>query len=200
MAAFGPRWSQPEVERLEDLAGDQPMNTAIKAFRRWARANGYPDRTPRAIAKAAQTRRLTLRPTGAMVSSGALQQALGVTYGRAALIVSLCGAFQPNPGGRRYVTRVALRHLARREPQWFAGGDRQGLVFLLEDADLVDFVLEHRPAPASLSLHPVRCIESGAVFESVAAASRSCFISPQSIRYALRTGKPTGGLHFESIR
>jgi hypothetical protein len=44
-----PRWTQPELEHLESLAGDVPFPTLLRSMHYMATAEGWPPRTDKAI-------------------------------------------------------------------------------------------------------------------------------------------------------
>ena len=44
-----PRWTQPEIDHLEQLAGDVPFPTLLRSMKYKATAEGWPTRTPKAI-------------------------------------------------------------------------------------------------------------------------------------------------------
>ena len=45
---------------------------------------------------------------------------------------------------------------------------------------------------------PIKCIETGKRYESMAEAGRDTGINKESIRHAIKAGRPCKGLHFEN--
>lgn len=194
----GKRWTEPELDKLEQLAGDLPMAQTIAKYNRWAKANGFPQRSISAVARAGHKRHLSFRPFGAMVSRQALCTYLGLTAGQGHLLLDIAKCHQLQPGGRRYVARIELRRLARRHPEWFAGAPLANLVQLLEDEKLAEWVKEHQPR-RHLNRSPVRCIETGMVYPSVTAAAGAVFVERAWIHRAIRHGHTAAGFHWEYI-
>lgn len=192
-------WTAPELEHLEQLAGDHPMAEVATRYNRWAKANGLPSRTLPALGQAGYNRGVTFRPYGAMVTHQALCTYLGLTKGQAAKLLDQASCRQLRPRGRRYVTRKELRRLARQHPQWFAGATTANLVQLLEDEKLAEWCKQHQPIRYGRNCSPVRCIETGLVYPSVMAAAAAVFVTRHWLHYSLRTGCRAGGFHWQYL-
>lgn len=199
MAMWGKPWTDPELDHLEQLAGDYPMAEVVTRYNRWAKANGLPLRTLPAISRAGLKRGLSFRPFGACVTMSALRLHLGLTAAQAQQLLALATCQQLQPGGRRYVTRSELRRVARLHPEYFAGATTTNLVQLLENEQLAQWVKEHRPIRLGRNRSPVRCIETGMVYPSVTAASAAAFVDRNQLHRSLRTGCSAGGFHWQYV-
>jgi hypothetical protein len=199
MSAPGALWSEAELDHLESLAGDHPSYEVIRKYNRWARANGFPQRTATACFRAGHKRNVGFRPIGSKVTLGLVHALIGCTRHQAISILDCCPIQQKQPQGRRYVARADLRRLARLRPELFANGTRPNLVQLLEDEALVDWIRTHPPIRLGRNRSPVRCLETGAIYPSITKASAQAFVDRNQIYRSIRHGVTAGGFHWKYV-
>lgn len=198
----GTAWTAPEVEQLEQLAGDLPRLVAIDRYRRWARRNGFPERTPLAVEAAIHRRGLSLRATGEWITVGLIAETLGVRHdvpdywvSAGLLPARAVGKGQKKP---RYIRRADLVAFARREPARFGGIEVSRLVMLLEDERLAEQIAADHPQ-RPWHRKALRAVESGRRFATVREAARAMFVTRQALTFALRTGGTCAGFHWEEV-
>jgi len=201
----GIRWTKPESDYLESMAGDLPFREIVSRYQRHATEQCWPVRTKAAlrhrITRLGYSARVT---TGQWTSMGGAAQILGCSHSRvekwlsrarvAAILRPVrCGTFQ-------YVSRKNWRRLAREMPHQFGGFDVERLYCLLEDRELAEAVARRYPLPRGD--WRVRCVETGQVWPSQIQAARALNVSREAISSAIRRGQAVKvlGLSFEPLR
>jgi hypothetical protein len=192
---MAPRWGPAETDRLDYLAGNVPYSALSRHYNNWARQHGHATRTAKAIRLKIADMGLSAYPIGEWIGTAAIIEALHVCGFTARWWITHLGLPASRDGARWAVRRSDLRVFARENPRLFARATRPALVQLLEDEALADMITDgkhyypHRP-------RPVRCLETGQVFPSLAAAARASFVVRQVIRKAIRTGGFAAGYHW----
>ncbi|MEN9784499.1 MAG: hypothetical protein RJA24_1842, partial [Pseudomonadota bacterium] len=171
--------------QLQDLAGDYPLPLLTQHFNRWARANNRPTRTARAIEHQSRALGLSLESTGEYISTGTFQHFYSPKNDRIfdrlrrwhsdGLLRVYC------IGGHRFVRRSKIRRLALSRPDLFAHLSRSALVQLLDSEHAADTVLLTQPPRPYNRFRPVRCLDTGILYPSVAAAARAVYVSTRAI-------------------
>jgi hypothetical protein len=200
-----PRWTRPESEFLESLAGDLPLKEIVSRYRRRAGQVGWPERTHRGI----QQRLIRMGHearvrTGDWVTTGGAAEILGCPGTRVEAWLRtrhMKEILQPVWRGKfRYVSRAAWRRLARQRPQALGGFSADRLFQLLEDRELAEQVASRYPRPRGD--WRVRCVETGQVWPSAVKAAAELHVSQAAITLAMRQARPVRvlGMRFEALR
>ena len=202
---IGIRWTAAENEYLERLVGDVPFPVLVRRMKIAATANGWPDRSDKAIS---QRIRRTGQASGARhgdwTTTGGVGEILGCpgtrveAWLRRKCVRDLLAV--RHVGKRRYIERRGWRRLARLMPRVLGGFSADVLFLLLEDRELADAVAAAHPRP--IGDWRVRCVETGQVFASAGAAAIEHHMSQSAISMAIRRRRPvpTLGLTFEALR
>ena len=189
-----PRWTQPELDHLESLAGDVPFPTLLRSMHYKATAEGWPPRTDKAIVmRMRRSRQFCRARTGEWTT----------TYGAGAWLrrKPIARILDPQTtGGTRYINRRSWRRLAKQMPRVLGGFSSDALFLLLEDRDLADAIAEQHPRP--MGDWRVRCVETGQIFSSCGAAARELHVTQACISLAIRQARPVAalGMTFEALR
>ena len=200
----GNKWTFEEVQQLE-LIGDQyPLEMTIKKYQRWARAKNQPSRTGKSIhiklsrLNICYTKRVA---SGDLLSTGDVADILGFSTSRMVYVVDkntdiLCPVWA---GRRRYASRANWRQLAIERPTIFGACSANKLFILLEDRSLAEHI--SRSYRFRIRDYRIRCVESQRVWKTATAAARELFISPAALRLAIRENRPVPslGLTFERL-
>ena len=200
-----PRWTQPEIDHLEKLAGDVPYSTLLRSMKHMATMEGWPTRTPKAIAMRMQRTGHHCRARiGDLTTTYGAAEILGCPGARVEAWLKrkpIAAILDPQLNGNtRYISRKSWRRLARQMPRVFGGFSADSLFLLLEDRDLAEVVALAHPRP--MGDWRVRCIETGQIWSSCRAAARELHVCQACISYAIRKGRmvPTLGMTFEALR
>jgi hypothetical protein len=194
-------WSPEEKAALESIAGNVLPTMIFSAYNRWAKKNGYTERTRQSIASAMGRRKVSRKAEGDWIAASYIASTLGTSidvpqrWAEKGLIESYKNAGSKS---RRYFRRADVVALARNRPSVFGGIDRQRLFMLLEDEDLADFIAQNFPKPRG-SGKMVQAVESGRIYESVTAAARDVFATSQGIHSAMKVGGTCAGYHWKRI-
>jgi len=199
------RWSAEEAAFLAELVGDQPLACVAVAYRREARRRGWPLRTVQAIKDRArrQGQHVGCR-AGEWLTTGGAAELLGVPLKRITYWLerpAKAAALQAKRvGGNWFISRAGFRRLARRMPETFGGIDRARLLALFEDVELAEQVAARYPM--GRTDYRVRCVETGRVWRSCAAAGRHYHVSARAMAEAIQRGRPvlSLGLSFVALR
>ena len=200
-----PRWTQPELDHLESLAGDVPFPTLLRSMHYKATAEGWPRRTDKAIVMRMRRSKLFSRArTGEWTTTYGAGEILGCPGTRVDAWLRrkpIARILNPQTtGSTRYINRRSWRRLARAMPRVFGGFSADALFLLLEDRDLADAIAEQHPRP--MGDWRVRCVETGEIFSSCGAAARMLHVSQACISLAIRQARPVAalGMTFEALR
>jgi hypothetical protein len=200
-----PRWTQPEIDHLEQLAGDVPFPVLLRSMKYKATYEGWPPRTDKAIVlRMRRSHQLGRARTGEWTTTYGAAELLGCPGSRVEAWLRRKPVLQilaPEwTGGTRYMSRRSWRRLAREMPRVLGGFSADVLFALLEDRDLAEAVATAHPRP--MGDWRVRCVETGQIFSSCAAAARELHVTQACISLAIRQARPVAalGMTFEALR
>lgn len=199
----GVPWSDDEANRLTELFGDIPSPRVPDAYNRWASDNGYVTRTAAAIWEKAHRIGCSSRQVGEWLTISDIARILAVDTNRIERwrrqFRAILRPYAPfnGPRGSVYISRTNLRALARRHPDQMGGLDADRLFMLIEDRDLADHVATF-PLRRGGPRRPVRCIDTGETFPTIAAAARAVGLDKQCICQALARGWRAAGRRWEA--
>ena len=200
-----PRWTQPELEWLEQLAGDVPFPTLLRSMHYKATAEGWPPRTDKAIVmRMRRSRQFCRARTGEWTTTYGAGELLGCPGTRVEAWLRrkpIARILDPQTtGGTRYISRRSWRRLAKQMPRVLGGFSSDALFLLLEDRDLADAIAQQHPRP--MGDWRVRCVETGEVYSSCGAAARKHYVTQACISLAIRQARPVAalGMTFEALR
>ena len=199
------RWTAAEIDYLERLVGDVPFPVLVRRMKIAATANGWPDRSDKAIAmRLRRTGQACSARHGDWTTTGGAGEILGCPGTRVeAWLRRKCirDLLEVRTVGHvQYIERRGWRRLARLMPRVLGGFSADVLFLLLEDRELADAVAAAHPSP--IGDWRVRCVETGRVFASAGAAAMEHHMSQAAISMAIRRRRPvpTLGLTFEALR
>jgi len=192
-------WSEAEDEYLMGLAGDLPMPLLQAAWAAEAGKHGWRNRNAHALRTRIYRLGCLSTPTGKWMTVSGL---LGLGIHRKTISDWLTQGVIPSvlTGGRnlRYFKRSDVRALARREPWRFGGCDADELFMVLENRELADRIAAEYPFRQSTST-PVRCLDTGRVWPSAAAAAKAMYCTQQALNDGLREGRRVVGMRWERV-
>ena len=186
---------------LESMAGNMPPKHLSACYNSWASKSGYPPRSANAIKCMMMRNKISRRAEGEWITCSYIAEVLGLkidTPQRWAEKGFINCYRNRGRSTRRYFRRSDLVEMARKHPCLFGGIDRDSLLSLLEDEDLVDSIVAAYPRRRG-SGTPVQAIESGRIFPSVRAAAKALYVTPQGIHSAMRINGTCAGYHWRRI-
>lgn len=192
------RWTPEEKSALESLAGNVLPRMLVGSYNRWAKKNGYPERTNKAIYSALGRRRLSRKAEGEWVTSSYIATVLGVSidvpqrWAERNLIAS-----RKNAGRSmvRYFRRTDILAFAKKRPDLLGGIASEKLFLLLEDEELAESIALAFPKRKGAG-RMIKAVESGQVYPSVVAAAKEVFATRQGIHSAIRNNGTCAGFHW----
>lgn len=201
------QWAADELELLERLAGNIPVPMLEQTFHAWAGRHGRPKRSRSAILYQGYARGLSFELVGDWITIEYVCKVLGCSPGVPEHWIwsEWLRVWRPKVvSGRRstrrkpYFRREWVREMVRERPELLAEYGNEQLLTLLEDGELVKWMIGLRlRRPRAVAPIPVRCVESGEVYRSMRAASRSMRVQHRDIRYAVDRGVRVCGYHWE---
>ena len=199
-------WNKDELEYLENLADDVSFATLVQMMQSKAEEMNWPIRSAEAIRSQMHKRHLhSVSRCGTETTAGGVAEILGVPATRVIGWLKnpdICAILKPKRHLSRvkYVNRREWRSLARQMPQVFGGIPADRLFDLIEDYELAKAVAATYPLPRSD--HRIRCVETGRIWPSAAAASRELHVDKTTISLAIREGRPVPslGMTFKALR
>ncbi len=165
-------WTTTELQQLRSLLeDDNNIGRIAQLYRQWAAASGFKVRSPKAIYAATRAYMPELRRRSNLT---AIAHDLG-------LRPDLLWRWSQRGLIDRSDVYGSLKVIARKRPQTFAGCNREALLQLLQDPDLVSRIPQNRRAAYS---KPVVCVETGERFDTIGDAAKAigvtvCAISKQ---------------------
>ena len=199
------RWTQPELDHLDTLAGDVPLPTLLKRMKCKAAREGWPLRTPKAIVmRMHRSGQLCRARVGEWTTTNGVGELLGCPGTRVEAWLrrpGIAAILAPEwTGPIRYINRRSWRRLAKQMPRVLGGFSADALFSLLEDRDLAEAVAAAHPRP--MGDWRVRCIETGQIWPSCAAAARELHVSQAAVSGSVRKRHPVVvlGMTFEALR
>lgn len=199
----GKLWSKEEIEYLAENLGSLPFPLLVKSFKKWAKKQGYLERTNMAIE--VQVHRMTTHShlsrkcTEDNFTVYELARGLGVPMERVRAFVRN-GKLKPRKVSRSQnaVKREDAIALVLNNAPIFANCDRDNLFWLLEDDALVEKVKSSEPSTRGFR-RAVRCYAPDGirVYSGVKQAARENFISHNCISQAIARGGMSAGMKWE---
>lgn len=196
------KWTRNEILAIEGLAGDVPPVKITEYYNKWAKKNGYPERTYWAISSLMVRNGISRKAEGEWVTSRYISKTLGVSidipqrWAEKERIKCYHNGSRRSP---RFYKRSDILRLAREQPELFGGIPADRLFILLEDYELCETIVKTYPYKKS-SGRAVIAVESGMMYPSVCAAARAVSVCPQSISFALRRGGTSAGYHWKHVQ
>lgn len=196
-------WSNEEVQFLEGNLGSVPFPSLIKSFKKWAKKQGYSDRTTTAIEvqihRMTSHSHLSRKCTEDNFTVYELARGLGIPMERIRNFVRN-GILKPRKVSRNQnaVKRKDAIALILNNPSHFASCDRDNLFWLLEDKELVETVKSSEPSTRGFR-RAVRCYAPDGIriYAGVKQAARENFISHGCISQAIARGGKSAGMKWE---
>jgi hypothetical protein len=187
-----PRWTPPEIDYVNELAGDVPFADLVRRFQQRAKQQGWPPRTECAILKRLhRTHQRGGCRHGEWLTIGYVGEVLGCPGARVDGWLRRRGVaeiLQPRWRGKvRYVERVAWRRLARQMPRILGGFPVDRLFLLLEDQELANEVA--RAYPRTIGDWRLRCVETRKVYRNCAEVAERHHVSHSAVSLAVRRGR-----------
>lgn len=179
-------WSQEEEEHLISLLGDIPPPLLCNAYNRVAVNRNWPKRSRRALFARAEKLGLSVVPTGAWINHSDVAKILGISTTTVDEWFKIYKI--PQHVGLRtcYVRRYHMVRFARSNPEALVYASREHLFQLLENEELVDFVIGHRDGKRRP--HRVKLVESGRIFPSLRTAAKAIGCHGSTLRRAAKNG------------
>lgn len=188
-------WGPAEVDRLDQLAGDVPICSLAEYFNRWARKNGYPERSRRALTDRAHAMGLSLIPVGRWMRTTTIAGILGVHEETIRRWVARYHLPAVLDGSSWTVRRRDLVQFAKRRPELFGRTPAPVLLMLLENNALAEKISAAHPRKLS-DCRRVRNLDTLKIYPSATEAARRHFITRQTMATAIRTGGTAAGYHW----
>jgi len=194
-------WNDREIHFLASIAETMPLDTLCHTFNCFASRNNRPQRSVLSIKRKLDLLGYSSKPEIGSFTTVALGRLLGCSH---ETVRSWCKKGLEHK--YRYNTHHGiidikinnLKSFARKYPHLFGGFNRTDLFIALEDAKLIDYILENYPKrnSAMRDKQPVRCIETGRIYGSFVEAARNYLITPAGFRSAIIRGSAIAGHHF----
>lgn len=196
-------WTKEEELELEALAGDYPWSIVVKRHNQWSVSKRRRPRTGTALARRVNALGAGRVPQGEWLTIGAVSAILGIDREKPRRWIR-SGKIQakrectkaPSP---HYVSRQSLRDWAKRDPAFFRPYPRDALVLLFDSDRIADQVYKHPPINARTHKRPVRCVETGEIFNSLTAAALANYVTVSRIQAIVNTHETVGGRHFVDL-
>jgi hypothetical protein len=170
-----------------------------------ATAEGWPPRTDKAIVmRMRRSRQFCRARTGEWTTTYGAGEILGCPGTRVEAWLRrkpVAAILDPQwTGGTRYINRRSWRRLAKQMPRVLGGFSSDALFALLEDRDLADAIAQQHPRP--MGDWRVRCIETGQIWASCAAAAKELHVSQAAVSLSIRQHRQLTalGMTFEALR
>lgn len=196
-------WTKEEELELEALAGDYPWSMVVKRHNQWSLSKSRAPRTSGALARRSNVMGAGRVPEGEWLTIGAVSTILGIDREKPRRWIR-SGKIQakrectkaPSP---HYVSRQSLRDWAKRDPAFFRPYARDALVLLFDSERIADQVYKHPPINARAHKRPVRCVETGEIFNSLTTAALANHVTISRIQAIVNTHETVGGRHFVDV-
>jgi hypothetical protein len=197
-------WTRDDLELLQSLAESLPIKTLCSIFNAKAKQNQRPERSLAAIKARLSTLGYSYEPQHSVYTISSLARLLNcskdaVSYWRKLGLKTTKSV--KNSKGKVYIRIEDVRQLARKRPELFGGFQREALFIIFENMDVVEKILKAYPNRnrGIANKQPVRCIETGVVYDSHLEAARAFFVTRSGIYKAVTTGCCANNHHFEKV-
>jgi hypothetical protein len=196
-------WTKEEEMELEALAGDYPWSMVVERHNQWSLSKGRLPRSSLALARRSNVMGAGRVPEGEWLTIGAVSTIHGIDREKPRRWIR-SGKIQakrectkaPSP---HYVSRQSLRDWAKRDPAFFRPYARDALVLLFDSERIADQVYKHPPINARAHKRPVRCVETGEIFNSLTTAALANHVTISRIQAIVNTHETVGGRHFVDV-
>lgn len=173
----------------------------MQVFNNLAVKHNRPTRTRNAIFLKCNDLKLSVYPLYSTLTTDRIVSALGIDENKIYRWISK--GLKTTRGSRKnaarhYIAIKDLRKFAHSYPEEFAGVNWDELFMLIEDKDLVDQIKQQHPKRVFGPMR-VRCVETGQVFRSQAAAAKHFYLYRSALYKAVKFGKAVGGYHFQRV-
>jgi hypothetical protein len=200
-------WTEPETEKLLELVQSYPLCRLVRIYNLWARTHGQRERTKIGIHKKIRRMGYSTRVNAEYYTLTYLSQMLGIPKdtisGWKSLKTNPLQTYQHDRKrlAANYVSSEHFKEFAKHHPKCLGGAKEVGLQLLLEDSVWAREILREYPKRNPVGWAPlrVRCIETGKIYKSLAAAGRDVYVARQGIKRSITDGHKAGGFHFELV-
>lgn len=203
------RWSEEERCFLLELIGTYPFKKIPQIFQNWAKKQGYPDRTIKAIESQSDQliaeNGLSKRCFHDNFTMAELVRSLGVSPRRILRFVNegqlKTGRTEQEKLARHQgaIKRKDIAKIILDNPGYFSHCEEHRLLWILESQRLVSIVKNAPPSakgfPRSVIAH--RSNGTTEIFPSIAEAARRSHVVSQSIARAIQKGGTSAGARWE---
>lgn len=193
------RWTVAEVAMLQELAGDYPWPEVPRRFNSWARKQGFIQRSETALCHRCEIEGFSRVCIGSHISTGTIRALTGAGWLTIQRWINSGELIVSQSGRKLYISRESLRRFVRRRPRHFAGLPVSSLTQLVDDIKLAEELAAMPRCWVHGQRRQVRCVDTGEVFPSAAAAGRRFHLSRSAVSLAV-LGKrdDAGGHRFEA--
>ena len=185
---------------LFSLAGDVPWSCVVHAYHRWASAKKLPYRSAKALASKVEKNGYSAKAVGEWLDAAAIAELLGITSGQIRRWIANGWIHGHHEGVKWYISRKALRDLAKRRPGLFQGRPATDLTQLLCDSVLAKELSERHERMRHGQKLRIRCVETGRTYESMAEAGRKVHVGRKALSQAMHRGRPCAGFHWIFVK
>jgi hypothetical protein len=193
-------WNKDEIQSLYELIGTDETGEVIKAFKRLAKKNNWPDRTPEAVLIKIKRSGISRKPIDDGWNCTGLSEALGCSRDRVHHWVEQGLLKSKRRANKRHhrIKQEDFLEFAQRCPEWLTGLDRDRLEYLLPP-ELVDRIMA-LPLRMNGLAYIVKSNRTGKIYSSAKEAAKHEFLSRSRIAEIAKTsGRSRDGLSFELL-
>lgn len=196
-------WSKEDLQILRNIAESLPPRKLVQTYNTIAAKKKRPQRTRHAIYLKCNDLKLSVTPLYNTLTTSHIAQSLcldeNVVYRWIKKGLNTTRGCQ-KARSHHYIAIRDLRKFAQKYPYEFSGVDSTELFILIEDQQLVDYIKETYPKRIKRGgPMKVRCIETGEIFPSQAAACQRFHLYRSALYRAVKYGSATAGYHFERL-
>lgn len=198
------QWTKAEIAILIDKAETMPSKQLVRAFNNATVQLGNPKRTQASIFIKLGELGFSMRTKHQVYTTGGVARMIGISPDtvRHWLKMGLESYKQTtNRNSPYFITTRSLRRFAKQHPECFGGIPHVDLFLLLEDEQLVEHIVKTYPKRNRVITppQPVRCIETGVVYNSYIEAANAIFVTRCAIYKSVKYKRPIANLHFEKV-
>lgn len=196
-----PLWTPEENQFLEDRCGSEAFPKLVKQLQAYQKRRGLTVRTKEAIASQIKRLGLSRRCLFDNLNGSEFAAALGVSPARLRHWVLHCNfPFDRLTLQTAQISLKKFRDWAAHHPHLLSDLDRDNLLWLLQDdAALVDRILA-TPRPGKGQPCPVRRLDTGETYPTIAAAARSIYVAAPALRQAIEENRECVGVRFVRLK
>lgn len=200
IAAWGRHpWTDEEDHALELLAETMPFQELVERYNTYyANKNGWVERSQQAIRSRLLRLQVSRRPTLDNFSLQQIAQQLDCSADRVRGWAARGLKSRKVAHNQRAVRKVDLVKFAQEQPHRFAGLDPERLLWLLEDAEVVEMISKASPCKEGRP-RAVRRLDTGKVYPSCYQADDAVFVSKGAVNRAIKRGIKAGGTYWEPV-